>query len=88
MGPASQMFSIFLFLHLVLYPTKAYSVKALSYKSFQPSTLTCSSLHGDCLLHEVLNKVCITQIVFSNHILAMLIHFKTDIQILIDSAYS
>ena len=47
-APANQIFSIFLL--LVLY--------SLSYKSFLPSIPFCSSLKGDCPLHEVRNKVC------------------------------
>lgn len=46
-GPASQIFSIFLFLILDF----------LSYKSFLPSILFCSSPTRDSLSHKVLNNV-------------------------------
>lgn len=55
----NQMFSIFLF--LVLY--------SLSYKGFLPSTPLCSSLNGDCPLHEVFNKVCLYYLLFVNYFL-------------------
>lgn len=39
---------------------------SLSCKSFLPSIPFWSSLKGDFSLHEVLNKICITEIVFFN----------------------
>ena len=66
-APARNIFSIFL--SLVLY--------SLSCTSFLSSIPFCSSSNGDCPLHKVLNKVCVTEIVFFNQVLTRL--FQTSL---------
>ena len=63
-GP-SQL-GAFYFFSLVLY------YFFLSCTSFLTSISFCSSSSGDCLLHKVLNRVGITEIVFFNHVLTHL----------------
>ena len=44
----------------------------LSCTSFLTSVSFCIFSSGDCLFHQVLNRVCITEIVFFNHVLTHL----------------